>query len=73
MEKFHITGKKSEKVQILMSLPKGLSIRQMQKEFKASNYMVLTTKKLVTEKGILLSSTVIPDKVLPPPTVEMLK
>jgi hypothetical protein len=48
-------------------------MRKMQKEFKASNYIVLTTKKLVTEKGILLSSTVILDKVLPPATVEMVK
>jgi hypothetical protein len=35
--------------------------------------MVLTTKKLVTEKGILLSSTVIPGKVLLPATAEMVK
>jgi hypothetical protein len=35
--------------------------------------MVLTAKKLVTEKGILLSLSVIPDKVLPPATVEVVK
>jgi hypothetical protein len=29
METFHVTGKKEEKVQILMFLPKGWSIRKM--------------------------------------------
>jgi hypothetical protein len=32
-----------------------VSIRKIQQEFKASNYMVWTSKKLVAEKGILSS------------------
>jgi hypothetical protein len=32
------TGKKNEKVQILMVLPKCWSIRKIQQDFRASNY-----------------------------------
>jgi hypothetical protein len=61
--KFHITGKKkSEKVQIFIVLPKSLSIRKIQQEFKDLDYMVRTTRKLVTEKGILSSPDVKPGK-----------
>jgi hypothetical protein len=63
---------------------KGSSIRKTQNHFKASNYMVQTTNKLVVKKGldyqeimvkkqILLSSILIPDKVLPPATDEIMK
>jgi hypothetical protein len=72
-EKFHITGKESEKVQILTVLPKSWSISKIQKEFKASNNMAWTSKKLLVEKGILSSPNVKPGKVLPPATAEMVK
>jgi hypothetical protein len=51
-EKFHRTGRKSEKVNILMVLPKSWSVRKIQQEFSVSNYMVQTAEKLVAEKGI---------------------
>jgi hypothetical protein len=72
-ETFHVTGKKSEKVQILRVFPKSWSIRKIQLEFKASNYMVQTSKKLVAEKGLLSCPNVKPGRVLPPATAEMVK
>jgi hypothetical protein len=72
-EKFHLTGKKSGKFQILTVLPKSWLIRKIQQEFKASNYMVQTAKKLVAEIGILSSPNLKPGKVLPPTTAEMVK
>jgi hypothetical protein len=66
-------NRKKEKVQILMVLPKSWSIRKIQQEFKTSNYMVRTSKKLMAEKGILSSPNVKRGKVLPPPAAEMVK
>jgi hypothetical protein len=51
-ETFHITGRKSEKGNILMVFPKSWSVRTIQQEFKASTYMVQTAEKLVAEKRI---------------------
>lgn len=66
---FHMTGRKSQKVQIFTIIPKSWSIMKIQQQFKASNYMVPTAKKLVAEKGILSN----PGKVLPLATAEMVK
>jgi len=52
-EKFQATSERSEKVQILTVLPSSWSIRQVQEEFGASNYMVRKAKELVKQKGIL--------------------
>jgi hypothetical protein len=52
-EKFHILGKKSEMVQMLMVFLKRWLIRNIQQDFTVPNYMVLTFKKLVVVKGIL--------------------
>jgi hypothetical protein len=51
-ETFHITGLKNEKVQTVIIFPKSWSDRKMQQEFKASNYMSQTAKKLVTENFV---------------------
>jgi hypothetical protein len=56
---------KGKKVPILTVLPKNWSIRKIQQEFKASNYMVWTSNKLLAEKGILSSHNVKSGKVLP--------
>lgn len=64
-----MTGRKSQKVQIFTTVPKSWSIMKIQQQFKASNYMVQTAKKLVAEKGILVS----PGKVLSLTTAEMVK
>jgi hypothetical protein len=36
-EKFHITGRKGEVVQILMVLPNSWSVRKIEHEFRASD------------------------------------
>jgi hypothetical protein len=70
--KYHITGKKSENVNIFMVLPKSWSIRRIRQEFKASNYIVWTSRKLVAEKGILSSPNLKPGEVLSPETAEII-
>lgn len=52
-DKFQSTTERSEKVQILTILPKSWSVRKIQSEFGASNYMARKAKELVKEKGIL--------------------
>ena len=52
-DKFQATTKRSEKVQILTVLPKSWTIRKVQDEFGASNYMVRKAKELVKQKGVL--------------------
>jgi len=52
-EKFRSCTSRSEKVQVLTVLPKSWSIRKIEKEFSATNYMVRNAKQLVEEKGIL--------------------
>jgi hypothetical protein len=54
-DQFHIRGKKSGKDQILTVLPKRSSVRKIQEEFKASNYVVQTAEKSVAENRILSS------------------
>ena len=47
------TQEKSVKVQILTVLPMSWSIKKIESEFKASNYMVRKAKALVKSGGIL--------------------
>jgi hypothetical protein len=56
-----------------MVLPKRWSTRNIQQVFKASTYIVHTSKILAAEKAIWSSPNVIPGKVLPPATAEMVK
>ena len=51
--KFHETEEKSVKVQILTLLPMSWSIKRIENEFKACNYMVRKAKGLVKSGGIL--------------------
>jgi hypothetical protein len=44
---------RSEQVQVLTVLPKSWSIRKIENQFHASNYMARQAKRLVEEKGIL--------------------
>ena len=46
-QKFHSLTKKSEKVQVLTVLPVSWSIKRIEDEFGASNYMPRKAKKLV--------------------------
>ena len=52
-KKFHETQEKSVKIQILTLLPISWSIKKIENEFKASNYMVRKAKTLVKSGGIL--------------------
>lgn len=52
-EAFLSSTERSRKVQILTALPRSWSVRKIQSEFCASNYMVRKAKELVREKGIL--------------------
>jgi len=52
-DKFNMSTRTSEKVQVLTVLPKSWSIRKIVGQFHASNYMARQAKKLVEEKGIL--------------------
>ena len=52
-EKFHETEEKSVKIQILTPLPMSWTIKKIENEFKASNYVVHKAKSLVKSKGIL--------------------
>lgn len=47
------TAQRSEKMQILTLLPKSWSVRQIETEFGASNYMARKAKELVKEKGVM--------------------
>ena len=51
--KFHETEEKRVMVQILTLLPMSWSIKRIENEFKASNYMVRKAKSLVKSGGIL--------------------
>ena len=70
-DKFTSTAEKSEKVQILTILPKSWSIRRVQSEFGASNYMVRKAKDLVKEKGILSTPNPKPGNPLAAHTVKL--
>ena len=52
-EKFHTTAERSKKVRVLTVLPKSWSMRRIQAEFGASDYMVRRARELVKQKGIL--------------------
>ena len=53
MDKFSTSDSRSEKLQVLTVLPKSWQIRKIEREFKITNYMARSAKKLVNEKGVL--------------------
>jgi len=69
-DKFEETTVRSEKVQVLTVLPKSWSIRRIEEEFGASNYMVRKAKDLVKRKGILSSPNPKPGHVLATETAD---
>ena len=54
-----------------MVLPKSWSIRKVQKEFGASNFMARKAKQLVEEIGILSTPDPKPGCMLPQSTVDL--
>ncbi len=72
-KKFQETTERSEKVQVLTVLPKTWSIRKVQDEFGAPNYMVWKAKDLVKKKGILSTPNPKPGHVLATETAELVQ
>ena len=52
-DKFSTSDSRSEKLQVLTVLPKSWQIQKIEREFKITNYMARSAKKLVNEKGVL--------------------
>jgi hypothetical protein len=63
-EEFLISGKKSEKLQILVGFLKIWLIRKIQQNYKAANYMIQAALKLVLENGVLSNQNVKPGHML---------
>ena len=72
-DKFRATTDKSEKVMVLTVLPRSWTLRKVQEEFGASNYMVRKAKALVKEKGILSTPNPKPGHVLPAETTDLVR
>ena len=72
-EKFHTSADRSQKVQILTVLPKSWSVKKVQEEFAASNYMARKAKNLVKEQGILSSPNPKHGSALPLTTVKLVQ
>ena len=70
-EKFQVTTKRSEQVQILTVLPKSWTKKRIQAEFGVSDYMARKSKQLVREKGILSTPDPKPGPCLPTNTVQL--
>lgn len=71
-EKFKISNR-SEKIRILTSLPKSWTVKKIEQEFQATNFMVRTAKKLVREKGIMSSPNPKPGKSLDDHTANLVR
>ena len=69
-EKFHTTAERSEKVRVLTVLPKSWSMRRIQAEFGASDYMVRRARELVKQKGILSTRNLKPGHSIAAETCE---
>ena len=69
-EKFNTTAERSEKVQVLTVLPKSWSMRKVQAQFGASDYMVRKARELVKQKGILSTPNLKPGHSLAAETCE---
>ena len=72
-DKFESVTKRSEKVLVLTVLPKSWTIRKVQEEFGASNYMVRKAKELMKEKGVLSTPNPKPGHTLPAETIDLVQ
>ena len=72
-DKFKSCTKNSEKVHVLTVLPRSWTQKRIREEFNASDYMVRTVKKLVSEKGILSNPNQKGGKTLSTDTVDEVK
>ena len=72
-EKFEMSGKRSEQMQVLTVLPSSWSIRKIQDEFSVTNFMARAAKKLAREKGVLSTPNPKPGRSIPETVVEQVK
>ena len=70
-EKFCSTSEDSVKVQVLTVLPKSWSLKRIQTEFGASNFMARKAKELVKEKGVLSTPDPKPGHCIAKKTIEL--
>ena len=62
-EKFK-SATRGEKIQILTIMPRSWSVRKLESEFKVSNWMARTAKRLQTEVGVMASPNAKPGRKL---------
>ena len=55
---------RGEKIQILTIMPRSWSVRKLESEFKVSNWMARTAKRLQTEVGVMASPNAKPGRKL---------
>ena len=65
------TASRSEKLQILTIVPKSWSLRKIESEFGASNFMAREAKQLVREKGIFSTPNPKPGRSLPQTSIDV--
>ena len=65
------TATRSEKLQILTIVPKSWSLRKIESEFGASNFIARKAKQLVREKGILSTPNPKPGRSLPQTSIDI--
>ena len=65
------TAPRSEQLQILTIVPKSWSLRKIESEFGASNFMARKAKQLVREKGILSTPNPKPGRSLPQTSIDV--
>jgi hypothetical protein len=71
LDKFNNSTKRGEQTQILTILPQSWSVRKIEKEFGASNYMARKARKLVKAKGLLSTANPKPGKIMKDDTVKL--
>lgn len=72
-EKFFSTTDKSLKMQILTTLPESWTLKQIESEFKVTNFIARKAKKLMKDKGIMSAPDLKPGKALSPETANLVK
>lgn len=72
-EKFNSTQDKSLQMQILTTLPKSWTLKQIESEFGVSNFMARKAKNLVKEKGVMSSPDPKPGKTLCTETADIVR
>ena len=70
LKESYSTASRSKKLQILTIVPKSWSLKKIESEFGASNFMARRAKQIVREKGILSTPNPKPGRSLPQASIE---